>query len=284
MKKTAFLTLLVSGILCIIMYGILFFSDISIANSYNKALSSGNILFAAQDYIGALEAYKEGLIKRPNDDKLNYNSALCAYNLGDYYKALELYNNTSEQLEKYLKSGNSYFRLGELSMDPNEKMKVLGQALEFYKNGIIKFPENVDIKYNYEFVKRLLEDLDDSSNENQEDDDQSQDQESEENESQKDDQEDSQNEQENSDNNTDDSEDSEENPQSPEEESNEDSESSDNNDEDQQDNLSDISDTEIDDDLAQALRILEMLEKLEEESLKNNQGVIIDGKESEYDW
>ena len=34
----------------------------------------------------------------------------------------------------------------------------------------------------------------------------------------------------------------------------------------------------------QVLRVLEMLEKLEEESLKNNQGIVIEGEESKYGW
>ena len=53
--------------------------------------------------------------------------------------------------------------------------------------------------------------------------------------------------------------------------------------EEEQGNLSEQSEYDIED-LDQVQRVLEMLEKLEEESLKNNQGIVIEGEESKYGW
>ena len=160
MRKILFSIFIISGILSIMVFVMHFFALADITNSLNTVLAKGNSHYKEEDYQNALSTYQEGMdiynkgkLKETAENKLNFNSGLCEYRLENFQEALNYYQKTPPQLEKYLKSGNSYFRLGEKIMEPSEKLEYYKQSLEIYKEGIIEFPDNVDIKYNYEFVK-----------------------------------------------------------------------------------------------------------------------------------
>ena len=149
----------VTGILLL-----LFLTGVATADEAGKkALGQGNKQYALGQFQDALQAYETGLAADPNSSALRFNAGQAAYRLGDYEKALAYYADAPENMEKHLHVGNAAFRLGESTTDMQEKIKHFRTALDAYYTGICLYPQNVPLKYNYENLKALLESLGEES-------------------------------------------------------------------------------------------------------------------------
>jgi len=214
-------------------------------------LRQGNSQHAAALYKYALNTYENGLLEDPENKALNFNAAQTAYVLGDYQKAVEYYEKAEDCAEKYLNAGNIFSKAGDSLEDEEQKLQCYLQALQFYYEGIIKFPQDVPLKYNYEVLMEKIE----LTSENSEQSDGGEEGEGEESE-----------EQDGEERESEEGEDNEEQYNQGEEDENEEEE------------------TEEEDLDQEAIeRILRMLENQEAENLKNNQE-IVDGGDSENDW
>ena len=239
---------------------------------------------------------------------LNFNAAQAAYLLGDYEKAIKYYENAEDCVDKYLNSGNILFRAGNAAEDANQKAQCYSKALQFYREGIIKFPQNVPLKYNYETVKALLDEIqkDNESSNKDENSDQNEKEKENESEGENGNQKETQGEnQENQgqENQNQESQDQKNQGQESQDQESENGESAQNKEDensgqeentgsaqdkdqegnDKQQNASYSEDGEYDPDQEAIERILAVLEAQEQESLKNNQEVV-GGKGGKYDW
>lgn len=122
-----------------------------------ELLVKGNEYYDGGDYRQALEAYHEGLERRADDPLLNYNAGQAAYYAGDYSQSADLFGKAPERPNTYLQAGNASLALGDAAEDANQKLQQYGRALQTYKEGILAFPDNLELKYNYEYVKQKLE-------------------------------------------------------------------------------------------------------------------------------
>lgn len=292
---------------------------IDFENTAAKSLIEGNTLFDAGDYGGAVEAYSKGL-EKSDDRKLNYNAAQACYLTGNYQQAVDYYGKGTERPDMYLNAGNANLKLGEGMEDANQKLQYYARALEVYKQGILKYPENVPLKFNYEYVLNMIDELQQNEQQNNEQNNSNQDsRENEENQNSEDRSGRNQNEQQNQQQNeqSGDSENDQngdqsaeqDNSQEEQDETGQNQENSNDQDSSQQGSSESPEDTEQDEtrngseqnneqsgglnrqdsaDAAQTdeeiARVLEMLERQEAESLKNNQHIRNYGKEDEYDW
>lgn len=282
---------IISGLLVAALMILLFTGVINFNGGTNEFIKRGNKAYATNNYQQALETYQKGLNKDSDEPKLNYNSGQASYQLGNYGEAIEYYAKTDSSPDKYINSGNSSLKLAEASSDPLQKQQLYQQALETYKNGILAYPENIPLKYNYEYVKSKLDDNQDQNNE-QQDNNENQENEEDQNNNQDQQGDNSQQNQQNKDsseNNQDESsdqKDSEKDQQSSQDnDGNEQNNSQDEENKEQnssQANESDSSNADQED--SNVAQILKMLEKQEQESLKNNQEVRKSTKEDEYDW
>ena len=157
MKKLA----VISGILAVSMLPLLLTGWADRQDAVKEALRRGNQEYTAEAYAEAVNAYEQGLEAKPEHKALNFNAAQAAYQLGEYEKAVEFYEQAEDSRDKYLNAGNSFFRSGDAAMDGNEKMQLYNQALEMYKEGIMEYPQDLELKFNYEFVKQKLQELSD---------------------------------------------------------------------------------------------------------------------------
>jgi Ca-activated chloride channel family protein len=123
------------------------------------SLRQGNKQYSSAMYEDALSSYEAALDINPESGSLNFNAAQAAYLLGDYRKASLYYEKSPDHVDKYLNSGNIHYKIGRAQEDPAEKVRMYLQALEMYKKGMIKYPYDVPLKYNYEFVKSLVEEF-----------------------------------------------------------------------------------------------------------------------------
>jgi len=184
---------------------------------------------------------------------------------GAYEKAASSFEKHEDSVHSFLNAGNAGFQLGEAAADPQEKMQHYLQAMQTYREGILRFPQDVPLKYNYETVKakieELLEDMEGENGDRNEEGD-----------------------------NQEDPEQGDENQKGADGEQGQEQEPQDTN-EDQarqdQEQAAPQDESEQQQEGAQdreaIARILEILESQEDESLKNNREVV-GGKEERYGW
>jgi Ca-activated chloride channel homolog len=116
-------------------------------------------------YKSALRQYQDLLRERPNEPKLHYNAGAAAFQAQDYEKAIKHFGSALSAQDLPLQQralynmGNAHYRSGEAASDPQEKMTQWQEALKSYDNAQRLDPKDADAKYNYELVKKKLEEL-----------------------------------------------------------------------------------------------------------------------------
>jgi Ca-activated chloride channel family protein len=153
MKKVFFIT----GALILIFLLFFLAGIFQFDNRVNMAVNKGNDEFYKENYEKALEHYKKGLLKKPASKELSYNAFLAAILAGKGEEIFEYLKNAKETVNKYLNAGNLLFLAGESIEDNSKKQELFKKSLDTYIAGIIKYPENVPLKYNYEYVKDKME-------------------------------------------------------------------------------------------------------------------------------
>jgi len=149
----------ISGIITALLLVLLLAGFTGSNDPVKKAIRQGNMRYESAAYDEALEFYEAGLSIDPDDKALNFNAAQAAYILGDFGKAVEYYEKSGDYVEKYLNTGNTFFVLGNSLEDNEQKLQCYLEALKYYYDGIVLFPQNVPLKYNYEVVKALADDI-----------------------------------------------------------------------------------------------------------------------------
>jgi Ca-activated chloride channel homolog len=116
-------------------------------------------------YKSALREYQELLRERPNEPKLHYNAGAAAFQTQDYDKAIKHFGSALSAQDLPLQQralynlGNAYYRAGEATSDPQEKMTQWEEALKSYDNARRLDARDADAEYNYNVVKKKLEEL-----------------------------------------------------------------------------------------------------------------------------
>ncbi len=300
----------IAGMLLLILVILLLAGLISFSPGIRNAVVKGNRYYSEGSYNKALKAYKKGLSEKTEDPKLNFNAGQASYSLKNYRQAVSYYDKASETVDKYLNAGNSCYKQAENVQNPNQKIKLYQQALDLYHQGILKFPQEISLKYNYELVKSKIDEMK-KNNQNKNDKDKDQ-QNKDKNKDKNKDRNDQQNQQKNQDKNGDgkdqqnkqdkssnqnkSKEKDKKQSQDSEQQKNTQKQQKEGSKQDKKDNNKKTTGQEspINQDKTKASKsdknsdevtqVLQMLEKQEENSLKNNQEVKGKGKEDRYDW
>jgi len=151
--------MLVSGAIAVILLALLLSGWADRDDKVQSALRLGNKSYEAGAFEDTLRFYETGLEADPRQGDLLFNAGQAAYQIGDYESAARYYENARDCVEKYLNYGNIFYRAGAALEDAEQKAKLFAGALEIYMDGIKKYPEDVSLKYNYEFVKALFDAL-----------------------------------------------------------------------------------------------------------------------------
>ena len=297
----------ISVILTIAAVVLLLTGMVSFGSGIGAAIAQGNRHYREGDLQKALDSYAGGLAGAPQDAVLNYNSAQACYSLKDYGQAMGYYDKAGiKKADKYLNMGNSCLRQADASGDENQKQQLYQQALQAYMKGILEFPQEISLKYNYEYVKEKLQQQQQNDGNNQENNQDQQNNENQQNDENSDGQQgknqDSQDgNHDNKENNQDqsDSQDSQQGGKEDNEKENGQSGGQNNEEDKQQDGSenqqgsqvesqpgenSDGSTSDSPQNASEIEQVLRALEKQEEDSLKNNQAIRGDDKEDKYDW
>jgi Ca-activated chloride channel homolog len=121
--------------------------------------------YKAGQYEQALKEYERLLKKKTDDPRLHFNAGAAAYRNRQFDEAAKQFNATlaSPDLKlqglAYYNEGNSLYHLGERNPDPKQRQEAWEKALQDYQSTVKLNPQDADAKFNYEFVKKRLEEL-----------------------------------------------------------------------------------------------------------------------------
>ncbi len=142
-----------------------------------KYYEEGEFDKAGQEYSNAAE-------DSPDDPRIQYNLGATQYRLGHFEDAEDTLRNALQtedpilQKETYYNLGNTLYRLGEstLPIDPAQTIEIWEGGLTEYENSLNIDPEDEDAQFNYELLKKRIEELKQQQQEQQQQQDQDQDQ------------------------------------------------------------------------------------------------------------
>ena len=121
--------------------------------------------YKSGNYEHALKEYERLLKKDKDDPRLHFNAGAAAYKNHQFDEAAKQFNATLSAPDLklqglgYYNEGNALFHLGEGNPDPKQRKEAWGKALQDYQSTVKLSPQDPDAKHNYEFVKKMLEEL-----------------------------------------------------------------------------------------------------------------------------
>jgi tetratricopeptide (TPR) repeat protein len=127
-----------------------------IKNDAEKAYNEGNYQKAIQNYSYLYDALRQ------ENDRILLNLSNAYFNAKDTSNALFHYNKLTDTRDPDIKS-IAYQQLGIIA----NNMGKYDVALEQFKNSLRANPENNDSRYNYELLKRLMQENQQQQNQNQ---------------------------------------------------------------------------------------------------------------------
>ncbi len=98
--------------------------------------------------------YQDAEIEKPEEPKLHYNMANTLYQQERYEEAIEKYNKAfytedpKLEAQTYYNQGNSLYRAGKLA-----------EAIQSYEKCLDLTPDDMEAKYNLEFVRKKLKEM-----------------------------------------------------------------------------------------------------------------------------
>ncbi len=116
-------------------------------------------------YDQALQDYEQLLKRKTEDLRLNFNAGAAAYRSRKFDEAAKQFSaalaspDLKLQALAYYNRGNSLYQLGEKLPDPAKKTETWEKSLQDYSSTLKLNAQDADAKFNYEFVRKKLEEL-----------------------------------------------------------------------------------------------------------------------------
>lgn len=136
---------IISTVICVLVPALAF------AKAGRKRVLEGNRLFAQEKYEAAADKYRDALNQDPLSPVIHFNLGNTSYKRQKYEDALKEYDkalnspDVRTQAKSYYNVGNTLFRMGKLP-----------ESILAYQKALELDPEDVDSKYNLEYVRALL--------------------------------------------------------------------------------------------------------------------------------
>jgi Ca-activated chloride channel family protein len=131
------------------------------------SVQSAEQAYQKGDYSAAEKQYEQATEQRPDAAPLQYNLGAAAYKSGQYDTALPAFQkalNTDQvgvQQQTYYDIGNTQYRLGQKTekATPQDTIKTWQGAVQSYDAALKLKPDDVDAKFNRDFVQKKLDEL-----------------------------------------------------------------------------------------------------------------------------
>lgn len=130
-------------------------------------VNTANELYKDGQYDASVEKYKEALKNDPESDIINFNLGTAYFKQGVYDKAIEhlqksvLTDDDMLREQAFYNLGDAFYRAGEkfLEQDLNKTIDLYKRSVAEYEKALRINKEDQDAQFNYEFVKKRLEEL-----------------------------------------------------------------------------------------------------------------------------
>lgn len=150
-----------------IIFVLLMLPYTSFASSMGKSVKEGNALYKEQKFDEALEKYTEALKKDPNSDVVNFDLGTALYKKNNYNESIDHFQKSLLTDDEKLKEkahynlGNAFYKSGieKEEKDLNAAVDFLKESLGEYEKTLVLNKNNEDAIFNYEFVKKELEQI-----------------------------------------------------------------------------------------------------------------------------
>ena len=119
------------------------------ATAYGK-VNSGNRQFKKGQYESAVEKYRDAQIAAPSNEIIDYDMGDALHKAGEYEKAQSEYEKVLSTKNQDLKE-KALYNLGNNSV----MQKKTDEAVEYYKKALDVNPNDINAKYNIEFLKLI---------------------------------------------------------------------------------------------------------------------------------
>jgi len=121
------------------------------AESVREKTKEANELYQGEKYDQALTKYQDALLSDPENKRLQFNVGNALYQKKKYEEALKEYQKVIGT-EKLLLEGQTYYNLGNALYRLNK----LPESIMAYQQALKINPDDMDAKYNLEYVRRKL--------------------------------------------------------------------------------------------------------------------------------
>ncbi|HWP64389.1 MAG TPA: tetratricopeptide repeat protein [Candidatus Limnocylindria bacterium] len=118
-------------------------------------------LYDAGQFEEAAAKYNQALVDEPDSDLLHFNLGAAEYRRGEFEAAARAYGALPEDPAALYNQGNALYRLGLAAEEkaPQEALGKWAEALAAYRRAIARDPADEDAKFNYEWVRRKIDEL-----------------------------------------------------------------------------------------------------------------------------
>jgi len=131
----------------------------------------GNTFYDLEQYEEAVTAYREGLLTLEGNSEavsgirygLQNNVGAALHRMGEVDAAKEAFQHALALTTKDEDFGRTFYNAGNNAFAGQD----LEAALDHYRRALLSEPDNMDAKFNYEFVKRRIEQQQQNQQENQ---------------------------------------------------------------------------------------------------------------------
>jgi Ca-activated chloride channel family protein len=121
-----------------------------IALDISPLVNKANKLYQKEKYEEAYEIYKNASILNPDNEKIKFNLADCAYQLKRYREAGDEFARLTVSKDKNLRE-KSFYNLGNVFMEA----KQYDEAISAYKQALLLNPKDGRAKRNLEIAKLM---------------------------------------------------------------------------------------------------------------------------------
>ena len=121
--------------------------------------------YKSGNYEQAYKDYQKLLSGKTEDPRLHFNAGAAAYRnlqLDEAAKQFDQALNSTDlklQGQAYYNRGNTLFYMGEQNPDPTKRNDLWKKALQDFDSSMKLAPQDSDAKFNHEYVKKRLEEL-----------------------------------------------------------------------------------------------------------------------------
>ena len=132
---------------------IIFIPGIAMASSADGNAMKGMELYRKQEFNRASQKFLEARNGKPGDPKISYNLGNSRYKQGEFEKALQDYSSSVEQESDSPVKQKAAYNIGNALF----RMDRLDESVSAYKKALELDPNDMDAKFNLEFVREQIE-------------------------------------------------------------------------------------------------------------------------------